>query len=387
MHDPLEERARYYARKAVLADKNGRYDEALKNYRKAIELFRHLVKLRPDSAFTSFYVELLKKYTDRVKVLEKLAQGEIIGPPRRGPSGEQGSEEIEFEIYPPDSPGRPKITFNDVVGLYEVKKALKRSVVYPVRRPELFPLGWPRGILLFGPPGCGKTYIVAALANEVNAYLFKVSAANIMSKWLGEAEKNVAKLFKKAREIASGGEPVIIFIDEVDGLLRVYNEEIGGEARVKNQFLMEMDGLQDKDNKLLLFVIGTTNKPWLLDLGFVRRFQKRIYVPPPDLETRRELFKYYINKAMKGPIKIGSDVDIDRLARLTEGYSSHDIENIVMETLLEVVDEHFESTGGKGEPREIRMEDFVRTIKRVRPSINPKHISTYMEWSERYASI
>ena len=387
MHDPLEERARYYARKAVLADKNGRYDEALKNYRKAIELFRHLVKLRPDSAFTSFYVELLKKYTDRVKVLEKLAQGEIIGPPRSGSSGEQGSEEVEFEIYPPDSPGRPKITFNDVVGLYGVKKALKRSVVYPVRRPELFPLGWPRGILLFGPPGCGKTYIVAALANEVNAYLFKVSAANIMSKWLGEAEKNVAKLFKKAREIASKGDPVIVFIDEVDGLLRVYNEEIGGEARVKNQFLMEMDGLQDKDNKLLLFVIGTTNKPWLLDIGFVRRFQKRIYVPPPDLETRRELFKYYISKAMKGPIKIGSDVDIDKLARLTEGYSSHDIENIVMETLLEVVDEHFESTGGMGEPREIGMEDFIRTIKRVRPSINPKHISTYMEWSERYASI
>ncbi len=385
MHDPLEERARYYARKAVLADKNGRYDEALKNYKKAIELFQHLIRLRPDSAFTEFYIELLKKYNERVKILEKLAQGEIIGPPSRGNG--LGNEEVELEIYPPDHPGRPKITFNDVVGLYEVKKALKRSVIYPIKRPELFPLGWPRGILLYGPPGCGKTYIVAALANEANAYLFKVSAASIMSKWLGEAEKNVAKLFKKAREVASRGDPVIVFIDEVDGLLRVYNEEIGGEARVKNQFLMEMDGLQDKGNKLLLFVIGTTNKPWLLDMGFVRRFQKRIYVPPPDLETRKELFKYYIGKAMNGPIKIGSDVDIDRLAELTEGYSSHDIENIVMETLLEVVDEHFEKTGGEGEPREICMEDFIRTIKRVKPSINPKHISAYLEWSERYASI
>ncbi len=388
MHDPLEERARYYARKAVLADKNGVYDEAIKYYKKAIELFRHLIRLRPDSAFTGIYVALVKEYSERVKKLEKLAQGEIIGPKKKG-GGDSEEDNIDVEIYPPGSPNRPRITFKDVVGLNEVKRALKRSVVYPSRKPELYPLGWPRGILLYGPPGCGKTYIVAALANEVNAYLFKVSAANIMSKWLGEAEKNVAKLFRKAREIASKGTPVIVFIDEVDGLLRVYNEEIGGEARVKNQFLMEMDGLQDKDSKLLLFVIGTTNKPWLLDIGFIRRFQKRIYVPPPDKETRKQLFEYYIGKAMKGPIRIGADVDIDKLAEMTKGYSSHDIEVIVMETLMEVVDEHFEVTGGsgEGEPRDIMMEDFIKTVKRIKPSINPSLIKAYREWSGKYASI
>ncbi len=383
MHDPLEERARYYAKRAVLADRNGVYDEAIKYYRKAIELFSLLLKLRPESPFTQLYMTLIKEYNKRVKLLEKQAQK--IGMGVR----EERSQETTFQVYTVDSPNRPKITFDDVVGLEEVKKALFRSIIYPIRRPDLFPLGWPRGILLYGPPGCGKTYIVAAVANEAKADLIKVSAADIMSKWLGEAEKNVAKLFKAAREIASKGKPTIVFIDEVDGLLRVFNEEVGGEARVKNQFLMEMDGLEDKTLQIPLFVVGTTNKPWLLDIGFIRRFQKRIYVPPPDRMTRKALFKYYIGRAVNGPLKVSEDVDLDKLADMTEGYSSSDIKNIVMEAINDVVSEHFEKTHGTGEgsPREITLEDFKRVIKRIRPSINNNMVQAYVKWGEEFASI
>ncbi len=383
MYDPLEEKARYYAKKAVLADKNGVYDEAIKYYKEAIKLFTMLVKLRQESPYTRIYMDLIKEYSERVKVLE--SQAEKVSAGRRT----HGSDEFDLKIYKVGDPRRPKTTFNDVVGLDDVKIALLKSVVYPIRRPEFFPLGWPRGILLYGPPGCGKTYIAGALANEAGAVLIKVSPADIMSKWLGEAEKNVAKLFNIARNMATKGIPVIIFIDEVDGLLRVYSDEIGGEARVKNQFLMEMEGLEDSTLKIPLFVIGTTNKPWILEQGFIRRFQKRIYVPPPNRETRKMLFKYYIDRAVKGVFRLAADVDIDILADLTEGYSSSDIKNIVMETINDIVAEHFERTGGTGEgtPREITLEDFKRVIKRIKPSISPEIVKAYIEWSRKFSSI
>ncbi|MCD6488549.1 MAG: AAA family ATPase [Desulfurococcales archaeon] len=378
---PLEEKARFYAKKAVIADRNGVYDEAIKYYKKAIELFSTLIRLYPEAHFTSIYASLIKQYSNRIQVLEQYySEAYGAGIKGNGP----GRDSTPFEILYPGK--RYDITFKDIVGLESVKNALKKAIIYPIRQPEYFPLGWPRGILLFGPPGCGKTYVALALANEANAILIQVSAANIMSKWLGEAEKNVAKLFKTARELAMKGEPVIIFIDEVDGLLRVYSDEVGGEARVRNQFLMEMDGLQDKGSKLLLFIVGATNKPWLLDIGFIRRFQKRIYVPPPDKKTRIKLFKHFLEK-IGSKLKIDQSVDVEKLAELTEGYSSFDIESIAKEVVANVVSEHFEKTGGEGEPRPITMEDFIRVIKEIKPSIDERMIKAYGEWAKKYKSI
>lgn len=376
----LEEQAKLYAKKAVLADKNGDYEEAIKYYKRAIELFSTLIRLYPESSFAPLYTSLIKEYAKRIKILERYLQEVYV-------SGHDGTKDIPvFEILEPGK--RPNITFKDVVGLDHVKAALKKAVIYPIKKPDLFPLGWPKGILLFGPPGCGKTYIVLALANEANAVLIQVSAANIMSKWLGEAEKNVARLFKVARETASKGIPVIIFIDEVDGLLRTYSDEIGGEVRVRNQFLMEIDGLKAKDNRLLLFVIGATNKPWLLDIGFIRRFEKRIYVPPPDKKMRRELFKYFIDK-VREKLDVDPNLDLDMLAEMTKGYSSFDIETIVREVVTNVVSEHFEKTGGTGEgrPRPITMEDFIRVIKQIKPSITDKMIEAYEKWNKQFKSV
>ncbi len=374
----LIERGTEYAHKAVAADKKGDYETAIKYYKLAIDLFVKYLKLYPDSSMSDFYRSLVKKYRARIKLLEKHLEKVSVG----GVEKERGAEDVEVSW--PDKRDK-KITFKDVVDLEVVKRALRRAVVYPIKNPELYPLGWPKGILLFGPPGCGKTLIAYALANEVNAALIDVSPATIMSKWLGEAEKNVARVFARAREIASSGTPVIIFMDEVDGLLQAYSDEAGSEKRVRNQFLMEMDGLKEKqNNKLLVFVIGATNKPWKLDIGFIRRFEKRIFVPPPNKEIRRRLFEHYINKLRK--TYDVDEIDLDRLAELTEGYSSADIFSIVKETQVNIVEEHYEKNGGQGKPRPITTEDFIKVIKSRKPSIDPNILEAYRLWEEKFGA-
>ncbi len=377
-----------YAQKAISADKAGDYETAIKYYKIAIDFFSKYLVLYPDAPLADFYKELVVKYKQRVSYLEKIladrAREPAVGDNGSG-APQSNTSQVDpglFEILTPDQ--RPRKTFNDLVDLEGVKRALKRSVIYPVRDPSLYPLGWPKGILLFGPPGCGKTEITLALANEVNAILINVSPANIVSKWLGDTEKNVKALFKIAREYALKGTPVIIFIDEVDALFQQYSVEVGGEKRGRNQFLIEMDGLASKEHaKIPLFVIGATNKPWNLDIGFIRRFERRIYVPPPTREVRKQLFEYYTKKLAERFIL--ESIDYDKLAELTEGYSSSDIVSIVKEVQNNIVEEINEK-GLKPSDRKIRTEDFIEVIKTHKPSIDSKLLEVYKEWNKQYGT-
>jgi len=388
----LERIAASYASRAVELDKQGHVDQAIKMYLRAIIALEKLVRMGASSSLSRVYEARLRAYKRRVKELRKLKEPpgpevfvESIKPSSQGRQEEKQAELSQAYGFRREKEKKPGIGWDDIVDLEEAKRAIKEAIVYPVLRPDLFPHGWPRGILLFGPPGCGKTLLASAVAHEIDAEFIEVSGADIMNKWLGEAEKNVARLFSKARETARSGKPAIIFIDEVDSLFGTYNNEVGGEVRVRNQFLREMDGINDKSQKLHVYVIGATNKPWNLDWPFIRRFQKRILVPPPNFEARVGLFRLYTRG-----IRLDADVNFEELAHMTEGYTGNDIKDICLDAYYSTVRELFESgralkPGTK--PRPVARDDFIRAIRRRRPSVKPNMVRLYYEWYEEFGAL
>jgi SpoVK/Ycf46/Vps4 family AAA+-type ATPase len=388
----IEAAAIKYAKEATRLDQQGAKGLAITYYQKAIDAFLKLVNLYPNYELNKVYIQRAMMYQERIKVLQVGAAAETPEETFEiKPLGKEGEQRAEGA--PPQRKAayedlliveKPNVRWEDVSGLEETKKALKEAIIYPSKRPDLFPLGFPRGILLYGPPGCGKTLTAAAVATEIDAAFYSVDAASIMSKWLGEAEKNVARLFRSAREAAMNQGAAIIFIDEIDSLLGVRYNEVGGEVRVRNQFLKEMDGILDKGKNWPLYVIGATNKPWALDWAFIRRFQKRIYVPVPDFETRLKIYQLYTQKlVMEG-------VDLNEVARLSEGYSGSDIRDICQAVQLRVVSELFESgriSDMKARPRPITMDDFRYVISRRKPSITQEMIKAYEVWAENFKAI
>ncbi len=375
----LEELERYaikHANEAVRFDRQGAWGLAITEYQKAVEILLKLCSLYPNSPHYSIYINRVEEYRKRIKELQ-------------GGNGKPQTLTEKVAEKPAEKPyqlsEKPTVKWEDIADLEEAKKAILESVVYPSKRPDLFPLGWPRGILLYGPPGCGKTLLAAATASEIDANFYCVDASSIMSKWLGESEKNVAKLFGEARAKAENGKPSIIFIDEIDSLIAARTEEVGGEARARNQFLKEMDGILDKGRNIHVYVFGATNKPWILDEPFIRRFQKRIYVPLPNLEARRELIKIYSRELSFAP-----DVDLEKLAELTEGYTGSDIRDLFQTAQIKVVREFFQSGGVENpnaKPRPITMEDLLEALNSRKPSVSKAMLQAYEKWTASHGAL
>ena len=391
----LEKSASQYATNAIKYDSQGARGMAITHYQKASESLHKLMRLYPDSKLNKIYAVRMKSYQDRIKALQTTQFTDA--EPVVDPTASQGEQKTSLANHIKNNfddmimKEKPDVRWIDVIGIDDAKNALRESIVYPTKRPDLFPIGWPRGILLYGPPGCGKTVLAAATANELDGYFINVDGSSMMSKWLGEAEKNVSRLFKMARSYAEReGKPVILFIDELDSLLGQRTNEIGGEVRSRNQFLTEIDGINGKGKDTKLYVIGATNKPWSLDLPFLRRFQKRIYVSLPTLEAREKLFVLYTNK-----LKLDDRVRSHTLASIFDGYSASDIKDICQAVQLKVVNEMFSLTDYKepiegekpSQPRNISMKDFRESLTRRKPSVSMDMIKAYYKWSEQYKAL
>jgi transitional endoplasmic reticulum ATPase len=258
-----------------------------------------------------------------------------------------------------DQSEKPELRFQDVGNLANVKEELKRKIIYPILNPELgekFKQELGGAILLYGPPGCGKTYITRATICECNAAFFNVRITDIILKERGAPERKIREIFDRAEK----NSPAIIFFDEIDALLG-RRDLVKTEKKILAQFLMEMDGVEKRRG---VFVIGATNIPWAIDPALRRagRFTTQIFVPPPNLKAREEIFKIHLKER-----KIAKDVDVKKLASLTEGYSSSDIK-----TICDLASEiPWEEAIKGGKEREIEMQDFIKVISKQKSSLVP----------------
>ncbi|KAK4446067.1 AAA-domain-containing protein [Podospora aff. communis PSN243] len=307
---------------------------------------------------------------------------------------------------------KPNVKWGDIAGLAEAKKVLEQTLVFPQRFPNLFSAERkpPRAILLYGPPGTGKSYLASAVATEVDYTLFRISSADVMSKWFGESEKLVRQLFVLARQ----KKPAIIFIDEIDALCRTRDGPDGGNehtSRMKTELLVQMQGLDSDSDGLV--VLAATNLPWALDPAARRRFQKRIYVPLPDQKAREELFRIHSGG------RILTTDQLSELARRTDGFSGSDISNFVEEVLRLPLDvlhaaTHFKKVVRRGsefytpcesheggaiamtwqeipagnmlEEPHVTAQDFFRILEggKVKSTVSLGECGKYEEWTETY---
>jgi transitional endoplasmic reticulum ATPase len=268
---------------------------------------------------------------------------------------------------------KPTIGFDDIAGLDDVKQEIRLKMIYPFQHPELakqYGIGAGGGILLYGPPGTGKTMIAKAVACEIDATFFLVSPAQIMSKWVGEAEQNIRKLFDAAK-----AEPTaIIFLDETDALVpKRQSDSSTVMQRVVPQILQELEGFDRKAERALLF-IGATNRPWMLDEAVMRpgRLDARVYVPLPDAPARYKLLEIYFNGR-----PLADDADFGVLCDRLVGYSGADIKAIAQQAAERPF---LEAIGGQT-ARAISQADIMAVIEETRPSVHPSDLVRYEKFA------
>ncbi|KAJ0105605.1 hypothetical protein Patl1_18290 [Pistacia atlantica] len=310
--------------------------------------------------------------------------------------------ENEFEkrllsdVIPPSDIG---VTFEDIGALENVKDTLKELVMLPLQRPELFCKGQLtkpcKGILLFGPPGTGKTMLAKAVATEAGANFINISMSSITSKWFGEGEKYVKAVFSLASKIA----PSVVFVDEVDSMLgrRENPGEHEAMRKMKNEFMVNWDGLRTKDTERVL-VLAATNRPFDLDEAVIRRLPRRLMVNLPDAPNRAKILKVILAKEDLSP-----DVDFDAVASMTDGYSGSDLKNLCVTAAHRPIKEILEkekkeraaalaegkpapALSGSADIRPLNMNDFKYAHERVCASVSSESVNMteLLQWNELY---
>ncbi|XP_075094385.1 uncharacterized protein LOC107811891 [Nicotiana tabacum] len=276
----------------------------------------------------------------------------------------------------------PSVKWEDIAGLEKAKQALLEMVILPTKRKDLFTgLRRPaRGLLLFGPPGTGKTMLAKAVASESEATFFNVSASSLTSKWVGEGEKLVKTLFM----VAISRKPSVIFMDEIDSIMstRTTNEN-EASRRLKSEFLVQFDGVTSNSDDLVI-VIGATNKPQELDDAVLRRLVKRIYIPLPDANVRRQLLKH----RLKGKAFSLPGGDLEPLVRDTEGYSGSDLQALCEEAAMMPIRELGANIlrVNVDQVRGLRYGDFQKAMTVIRPSLQKSKWEELERWNQEFGA-
>ena len=375
----LIDHARDFAVKAYSFDKEKNYSEAIPHYLDAAEALMKAIKFERNPQVAGSLKKKANMYISRAKELKELLKKR---KERKSTAGNDEEEEkLESAISDIIVTEKPNITLNEIAGLENAKQTLREAIVLPLMRPDLFSGArrpW-KGILLFGPPGCGKTLLAKATAAEVEATFFNVSASSIISKWLGESERLVKQLF----ELADEKQPSIIFVDEVDALAGARGGEHDAMRRVKTELLTSMDGLSSSETDRIV-TVGATNMPESIDAAFRRRFERRIYIPLPDLPARGAIF--LLNS--KG-VDLAEDVDFEVLAEITEGYSGSDIAMVCREAIMTPIRE-MDLAGAIGDTsimaRSATQDDYLEAIESINPSVSDDEVEKYDNWNEEFGS-
>ena len=280
----------------------------------------------------------------------------------------------------------PDVTWDQVGGLEDVKEELREAVEWPLKYPDLFAqlnATPPKGLLLYGPPGTGKTLLAKAVAHESESNFISVKGPELLNKFVGESEKAVREVFRKARQAS----PCIIFFDEIDSVAPTRGSSMGDShvtERVISQFLTEMDGLEELRN---VIIIAATNRPDIIDSALLRpgRFDRLLFVPPPDLEARKQIFKIHTRKT-----PLADDVNLDELARKTDGYTGADIASLANTGVMLALREHIskakdpEDAKKRAKGLKVAKRHFDEALQKIKP-MSTEELKMYERFSEQFS--
>lgn len=367
-----------YKQKGLDARRAGQWDSARIYLLEAARAMAELSKEARGEDLKEARRQTAQKLLELAKDCEEAKRGKRKAPAGRGPGsgGKESASESEGQTDAHDwmVKEKPTIRFADVAGLDDVKEDIRLRMIYPFEHRELaekFGIRAGGGVLLYGPPGTGKTMLARATAGEVEATFFRISPADILSKWVGEAEQNIKKLF----DAASAEERSIIFIDEIEALVPARRDEGSSVMqRVVPQILQGMEGFEKTKNPILF--MGATNVPWQLDPAVLRpgRFDEKVYIPLPDLPARRKMLDIYLGKR-----PVDDAVDLDGFAKRLEGYSGADIK-YVCDRAATIPFLRSVATGEEGEITQQVLDDVIEETPR---SVVAEHIRRFEEWARQ----